>query len=462
MEPQPARPTSPSSGSRGRRQGLRPSATSRSRPALQGIDLDIAPGEFVSLIGPSGCGKSTLLRIIGDLVQPTPRRGRRQRQAGRAGPPRPRLRDGLPGAGPVRLADASRTTSSCRSRSWASRGDRRAQRAQRDARARRARRLHRSTSRTSSRAACSSGSRSPGRSRSSRAILLMDEPFGALDEMTRERMNDEVLRIWEQTGHDGRVRDPLDPGGRVPVVAGRRDERPAGPDHEGHRRRPAAAAERGHPRDAALLRAGHRGPRGAPRRRRRAVDDAEATATASRRPSARWPRARSGERGDRASRRHGRSPAGPRRGRRPRRSTRIASATYLPAVLVVRRRRSSLWEVVVRRAEPQGVHPARADRRSSPRSRRTGRAAGSPLLPSAQATLIEAVGGLVIGTVAGVARRVRDGPLGVGRAASLLPLADRRRRDPDHRVRAAVEQLVRAAQPAVQDDDGGGARRSSR
>ena len=39
--------------------------------ALQGIDLAIEPGEFVSLIGPSGCGKSTLLRVIGDLIQPT-------------------------------------------------------------------------------------------------------------------------------------------------------------------------------------------------------------------------------------------------------------------------------------------------------------------------------------------------------------------------------------------------------
>src|SRR5213079_974566 len=39
--------------------------------ALQGIDVVIEEGEFVSLIGPSGCGKSTLLRIIGDLVQPT-------------------------------------------------------------------------------------------------------------------------------------------------------------------------------------------------------------------------------------------------------------------------------------------------------------------------------------------------------------------------------------------------------
>src|SRR5437764_15226010 len=39
--------------------------------ALEGIDLTIRQGEFVSLIGPSGCGKSTLLRLIGDLTVPS-------------------------------------------------------------------------------------------------------------------------------------------------------------------------------------------------------------------------------------------------------------------------------------------------------------------------------------------------------------------------------------------------------
>lgn len=39
--------------------------------ALANVDLVVRPGEFVSLVGPSGCGKSTLLRIIGGLLQPT-------------------------------------------------------------------------------------------------------------------------------------------------------------------------------------------------------------------------------------------------------------------------------------------------------------------------------------------------------------------------------------------------------
>src|SRR5262245_54667859 len=39
--------------------------------ALDRLDLDVRPGEFVSLLGPSGCGKSTALRIIAGLSEPT-------------------------------------------------------------------------------------------------------------------------------------------------------------------------------------------------------------------------------------------------------------------------------------------------------------------------------------------------------------------------------------------------------
>jgi NitT/TauT family transport system ATP-binding protein len=39
--------------------------------ALVDIDLEVQPGEFISLIGPSGCGKSTLLRLVADLLEPT-------------------------------------------------------------------------------------------------------------------------------------------------------------------------------------------------------------------------------------------------------------------------------------------------------------------------------------------------------------------------------------------------------
>jgi NitT/TauT family transport system ATP-binding protein len=51
---------------RGRRQGIRTGTL-----ALDGLDLEIRDGEFLSLLGPSGCGKSTALRIVAGLSEPT-------------------------------------------------------------------------------------------------------------------------------------------------------------------------------------------------------------------------------------------------------------------------------------------------------------------------------------------------------------------------------------------------------
>ena len=70
------------------------------------------------------------------------------------------------------------------------------------------------------------------------ALLLMDEPFGALDEMTREHMQSELLRICGETGTSVRVRHALDSRGGVPVRPGRRDVAAAGQDHRRRHRRP--------------------------------------------------------------------------------------------------------------------------------------------------------------------------------------------------------------------------------
>jgi len=166
--------------------------------ALEGIDLDIRSGEFVSLIGPSGCGKSTLLRIIGDLITPSSGavivngkpadRARRDRDYGMVFQA-PVLFDWRTVEDNVKLPLEIQGASA----------------AKRTARAKEMLDLVELGDFLGHYPYQLSGGMQQ-RVAIARAlafepeILLMDEPFGALDEMTRERMNSEVLRIWERTG----------------------------------------------------------------------------------------------------------------------------------------------------------------------------------------------------------------------------------------------------------------------
>jgi len=166
--------------------------------ALDGIDLDVEPGEFVSLIGPSGCGKSTLLRIIGDLTKPTAgsvqvngkpaERARRDHEYGIV------FQDAVLYDWRTVAKNISLPLELLR---WS--------RARRIARVKEMMELVELTGFESHHPWQLSGGMqqrvSIARALSfSPALLLMDEPFGALDEMTRERLNLELLRIWADTG----------------------------------------------------------------------------------------------------------------------------------------------------------------------------------------------------------------------------------------------------------------------
>lgn len=166
--------------------------------ALEGIDLTVPPGEFVSLIGPSGCGKSTLLRLVGDLLTPTSgtvevngadaHRARVERSYGMVFQAATLLEWRRVRANielPLEIMGVSKQE-------------------------RRARALEMLALVGLSEFAehypwqLSGGMQQ--RVAIARAlafepsILLMDEPFGALDEMTRERMQAELLRLWRDTG----------------------------------------------------------------------------------------------------------------------------------------------------------------------------------------------------------------------------------------------------------------------
>jgi NitT/TauT family transport system ATP-binding protein len=166
--------------------------------ALLDIDLTIRSGEFISLIGPSGCGKSTLLRLIGDLTSPTSGtvtvNGRSARQA-RLG-----REYGMVFQAPV-LMDWRTVQKNVELPLEVMGYDR----AQRQARSQAMLELVELGEFGKTHPWQLSGGMQQ-RVAIARALafdpklLLMDEPFGALDEMTRERMNLELMRIWRQTG----------------------------------------------------------------------------------------------------------------------------------------------------------------------------------------------------------------------------------------------------------------------
>ncbi|MGZ5270949.1 MAG: ABC transporter ATP-binding protein [Ramlibacter sp.] len=178
--------------------GVRFFTERRSVTALQGLDINVAQGEFLTLLGPSGCGKSTFLRVVADLIEPSsgtvdvlstsPRTARQGRDIGFVFqdaallPWRTALQNvELPlqvggGAarrgrrGPLELLEMVGLKDRAHAYPHELSGGQR--------------------QRVSIARALVSDPR----------ILLMDEPFGALDEITRDRLNEELLRVWRETG----------------------------------------------------------------------------------------------------------------------------------------------------------------------------------------------------------------------------------------------------------------------
>src|SRR4051794_20367593 len=166
--------------------------------ALSRIDLTVQTGEFVSLIGPSGCGKSTLLRLIADLSTPT--RGEILVNGHPAPDARLAREYGIVFQSPV-LFDWRSVEKNVALPLEVLRLDG----TERNARVRRALELVELADFARHSPWQLSGGMQQ-RVAIARAlvlqpsILLMDEPFGALDEMSRERMNLELHNIWRETG----------------------------------------------------------------------------------------------------------------------------------------------------------------------------------------------------------------------------------------------------------------------
>jgi len=161
--------------------------------ALDDLSLDIAPGEFISIVGPSGCGKTTLLRLIDGLI--TPDRGEVV----------------VKGRPPAPTQDMAMVFQSARLLPWRTvagniefvlglRGQ--------SPQARRARALSllgavglRDFADAFPHELSGGMQQRVGLARALAVepqVLLMDEPFAALDAMTRETLRGELLRLWDR------------------------------------------------------------------------------------------------------------------------------------------------------------------------------------------------------------------------------------------------------------------------
>ena len=162
----------------------------RGRPAvLQGMDLTVAPGQFVCLVGASGCGKSTLLNLIAGLTTPTA--GTISVTAERPALmfQEPALLPWLTAAGNVELALKARGIG----------------RAERRAEVERllgvvnlagqgGKRVHELSGGMRQRVALARALAQDS------PVLLMDEPFAALDAITRDVLHQELTRVWAEQG----------------------------------------------------------------------------------------------------------------------------------------------------------------------------------------------------------------------------------------------------------------------
>ena len=220
--------------------------------ALADVDLTVAKGEFVSLIGPSGCGKTTLLRVMADLERASsgrvringmsPEAARLERaygyvfQAPALYAWRNVIRNvtlpleimGLPKAARLRRARAVLDLVNLRAFErkfpWQLSGG--------------------MQQRVSIARALSFDP----------ALLFMDEPFGALDEIIRDHLNEELLRLWQRTQKTVIFVTHSISGSGVPLDPHHRHEPAPRPHHRCHRQRPARRAHARHPRKRRLCR----------------------------------------------------------------------------------------------------------------------------------------------------------------------------------------------------------------